>query len=132
MNNIKVALSGTSLNPIIIDQHIKVERDGDVKYIDAIVYGEVIATVKSVFIDGKNPIVKGDISVEFDSYQLDTNETYVDGAHNYVNGSVIDGNSSNVYVEGKLVSNIGSQVLTHSNQYTSLSSSNSSSTVTIG
>lgn len=94
--------------------------------------GTVDADVTNVFIQGKNPIVNGDNTIETDSYSIPSSGVYTGGAHtNSTNGKVTSGNTKNVFVNGKSVSVEGSTISTHAGNSSSIING-FSSTVFIG
>lgn len=93
--------------------------------------GTAVGNVSNVRIEGKAPIVQGDKTKESDSYTLPSGGRYISGNHTNVSGSVTSGNSSNVYVNGKSVAIIGSNVSTHASTSTTIKD-NGSTTVNIG
>ena len=95
--------------------------------------GTCTASSTQVFIQGKNPVLKGDKTKESDTYQLGSSERYASGQHtNVTTGSVTGGNSNNVYVGGKLIAIAGSTITTHAGTSTTIGSTGLSSTVYIG
>lgn len=101
--------------------------------VSATINGTCTASTTQVFIQGKNPVLVGDRTTESDTYNLGANERYASGQHtNATNGSITGGNSSNVYVGGKLIAITGSTVTTHANTSTAIGSEGLSSTVHIG
>lgn len=97
----------------------------------ATIKGKTVSTVTNVTIQGKAPIVQGDKTTENDSYTLPSGGAYVSGSHNNAQGSVIIGNSRNVFINGKSVAIAGSTVTTHAGTSTKINGE-VSSTVTIG
>jgi len=86
----------------------------DVPYTtSATINGTIAATVTNVKIQGKSPIVVGDKTTETDTYSLPSGGKYVSGAHSSASGSVIVGNTKNVFVNGKLAVLSGGSVTTH-------------------
>lgn len=101
--------------------------------ISATINGTCTASSTQVFIQGKNPVLKGDRTKESDTYNLGVDERYSSGQHtNSTGGSVSGGNSKNVYVGGKLIAIAGSTVTTHASTNTTVGSEGLSSTVHIG
>lgn len=101
--------------------------------INAKINGTVKSEITNVVIEGKKPIVKDSKTTESDTYTVGFEERYASGQHtNVTTGSITGGNSSNVYINGKLVSITGSTVKTHANTNTTIGNDKVSSTVTIG
>jgi len=88
-------------------------------------------TVTNVTIQGKAPIVQGDKTTENDTYTLPSGGVYVSGSHSNGQGTVSNGNNKNVYVNGKLLAVVGSNVTTHAGTTTTINGGGSS-TVSIG
>jgi len=100
-------------------------------YTSANINGSVLSSITNVKIQGKSPIIKGDITKETDTYNIPSGGEYYSGKHVNISGTVTSGNSKNVYVNGKSVSIVGSSTNTHADTNTQISSGGSSSTVNI-
>lgn len=136
----KVSLNGDSINNSTVRNHIYYKKweyqytdsygnaiyDWNPYYADATVKGNVKSSVTNVKINGVSPIVKGDVTTENDTYDLPSGGVYVSGSHTNASGSVNTGNQSNVYVNGKSLAIIGSNVTTHAGTSTTISSVGSS------
>lgn len=94
------------------------------------VKGKAVSTVTNVSIEGKAPIVKGDKTLESDTYTIPNGE-YVSGSHTNAQGSITGGNSNNVYANGKLIAIKGSTITTHASTSSEIDGE-LSSTVNIG
>lgn len=92
--------------------------------------GTVTATVTTVKIEGKAPIVIGDATKESDTYSLPFGE-YVSGQHTNAAGSVKAGNAKNVYVNSKLIAINGAAISTHAGTSSTINGG-VSTTVNIG
>lgn len=151
----KVILEGCKINQSTVSGHISTERyvpvggggsdlEGNPIPID---YGWVggystsatingtcePASVSNVYIESKKFIVKDDKTKETDTYTLGSNERYASGRHtNDTRGKVSNGNSNNVYANGKLIAVTGATVTTHANTSTTVGSDKVSTTVNIG
>lgn len=142
----KIALNEANINRSTVSNHIyyrRWEQTGTdwegyptygyrYYYTSAIINGTTESSVTNVMIEGKRPVVQGNNTVESDSYSLPSGGEYVSGSHsNTRSGSVTSGNSRNVYINGKSVAIIGSNVQTHANTNTTIRD-NGSTTVNIG
>lgn len=142
----KVALNDSNISQSTISNHIyyrRWEQTGTdwegyptygyrYYYTSAIINGATESSVSNVMIEGKRPVVQGDNTIENDSYSLPSGGEYVSGSHNNVrNGRVNSGNNKNVFINGKSVAIIGSNVQTHANTNTTIRD-NGSTTVNIG
>lgn len=105
--------------------------DWEYYWTSARINGTAKASVSNVRVQGQRPIVNGDSTTETDSYTIPSGE-YYSGAHSNVAGSVTSGNSRSVFINGKSVAVNGSNVRTHANTNTPLTTSGTSSTVHIG
>ena len=153
----KVALDGCNFVESTAPGHIQTERwqkvgnypgswdedggyiPGDPKYdwvggysVAAKINGTVKATTTNVFANGKKVVRQTDPTTETDTYSLGSNERYASGAHTNAQGTVSQGNSRNVYINGQLVALQGSQVRTHANTTTTVGTSQLASNVFIG
>lgn len=99
--------------------------DWNYYYADATITGKINSTTSNVYVNGKHPIVKGDTTTEKDTYTLPSGGQYVSGSHDSADGSVVSGNSNAVYVNGKSMCMIGSNVKTHAGTDTKISSTGS-------
>lgn len=153
----KVALDGCNFVESTAPSHIQTERwqkvgnhpptindDGSITPGDPIydwvggysvaakINGTVKATTTNVFANGKKVAKQTDPTTEKDTYSLGSNERYKSGAHTNAQGTVSQGNSRNVYVNGQPVAIQGSQVKTHANTTTTVGTSQLASNVFIG
>lgn len=94
--------------------------------------GTCKASTSNVFVNSKKVILKGDNTLESDSYTLASNERYAGGKHTNAQGSVTGGNSNNVYVNGKLLAVTGATVTTHASNNTTVGNDIISTNVNVG
>lgn len=88
--------------------------------VNATIDGTIKAKQSNVFIQGKNPALLGDSTVESDSYNLSSNERYASGQHTNATGKISSGNGKNVYIGGVLVATKDSAIQTHANTNTTI------------
>ncbi|MEQ6355274.1 hypothetical protein ABNX05_11650 [Lysinibacillus sp. M3] len=140
-----IALNGASINQSIATSHISTERyiqtgtectswddDGyctnrEPVYnwvggysTNATINGTIKAKQSNVFIQGKNPALLGDNTIESDSYNLSSNERYASGQHSSATGKISSGNSKNVYIGGVLIATNDSTIQTHASTNTTI------------
>lgn len=101
--------------------NVEVEKNATAS---ARITGTVKATlVSNVFVNGKKVIVVGDRSTEKDqAIGMKSGAYSIRNRHTNANGSVVVGNSKNVFANGKSIAIKSSQIKTHANTTTTFKS----------
>ena len=138
----KIILDGCKITQSTSSGHISIEKYvpigfGEYGWVggyttSAKIDGTCKASTSNVFVNSKKVILKGDNTLESDSYTLSSDERYVGGKHTNAQGSITGGNGNNVYVNGKLLAVTGATVSTHASNSTTVGNDIVSTNVNVG